>query len=177
MRTAISCTECSQASGWPYPYMVGRSSLNVATLCMCSCPSCTPSHRTISFLSTWLCVRYLHIVAYGYCSQQCTWCMVFFKAAISCCMEERCSSCSLAVASLFLKWVCFSWNVASSASSEAIYKLYDTFCVSEVKWNFGHIAFYIHAIRFSCDRHSGTGFCRIFATWMCTGVLYYLIIK
>ena len=116
-------------------------------------------------------------VAYDYCSQQCTWCMVFFKAAISCCMEERCSSCSLAVASLFSKWVCFSWNVASSASSEAIYKLYDTFCISEVKWNFGHIAFYIHAIRFSCDCHSGTGFCRIFATWKCTGVLYYLIIN
>ena len=122
-----------QSRCWPYPYMVGRSSLNVATLCMCSCPSCTPSHRTISFLSTWLCVKYLHAVAYGYCSQQCTWCMVFFKAAISCCMEERCSSCSLAVASLFSKWVCFSWNVASSASSEAIYKLYDIFCISEVK--------------------------------------------
>ena len=114
-------------------HMVGRSSLNVATLWRCSCPSCTPSHRTISFLSTWLCVRYLHIVEYGYCSQHCTWCMVFFKAAISCCMEERCSSCSLAVASLFSKWVCFSWNVASSASSEAIYKLYDIFCISEVK--------------------------------------------
>ena len=128
---AISCTKCNQDAG--LINMVGRSSLNVATLWRCSCPLCTPMHRTISFLSTWLCVKYLHIVEYGYCSQHCTWCMVFFKAAISCCMEERCSSCSLAVASLFLKWVCFSWNVASSASSEAIYKLYDIFCISEVK--------------------------------------------